>query len=315
MTNDHSGEQGRENEPDLAHRESAYRSATGSGLLYLVPTPIGNLGDLSPRAIEVMSQAALLCCEDTRRTRGLLTHAGIRATALTICNEHTEERVADRVISMLATGASVALVTDAGTPAMSDPGEHLVRAVLAAGYEVSALPGPFAGVTALVASGLPTDRFAFEGFLARKGSDRAEQLSRVAASPHTVIIYEAPHRIQRTLNDLLTICGPEREVVVARELTKMFEQYHRGRLGDIQIGEPRGEYVILLHGASKTAPEITDIQIRGELSEYLTTGLSTRDAVNAVVAEHRLPHRRIYTLALEVTASMGTAHHDGSQQP
>jgi 16S rRNA (cytidine1402-2'-O)-methyltransferase len=269
-------------------------------LLYLVPTPIGNLGDLSPRAIEVMSQAALLCCEDTRRTRGLLTHAGIRAAALAICNEHTEDRVVDRVISVLATGASVALVTDAGTPAMSDPGEHLVRAVLAAGYEVSALPGPFAGVTALVASGLPTDRFVFEGFLARKGTDRAQQLARIASSPHTVVIYEAPHRIQRTLADLLEVCGPDREVVVARELTKMFEQFHRGRLGEIQIGEPRGEYVILLHGIAETGPDITDLQIREELSEYLTTGLSTRDAVNAVVAEHRLPHRRIYALALEV---------------
>jgi 16S rRNA (cytidine1402-2'-O)-methyltransferase len=280
-------------------KTSTEREPSGSGVLYLVATPIGNLGDLTPRAIEVMSTAALLCCEDTRRTRGLLTHAGIRAAALAICNEHTEDKITERVISVLSTGASVALVTDAGTPAMSDPGEHLVRAVIAAGYQVSALPGPFAGVTALVASGLPTDRFVFEGFLARKGTDRAQQLARIASSPHTVVIYEAPHRIQRTLVDLAEVCGDDREVVVARELTKMFEQFHRGRLGEIEIGEPRGEYVVLVHGASTTVVEIADDQLRSELSEYLTQGWSTRDAVNAVVAEHRLPHRRIYSLALE----------------
>jgi 16S rRNA (cytidine1402-2'-O)-methyltransferase len=273
---------------------------TSSGLLYLVPTPIGNLGDLSPRAIEVMSTVALLCCEDTRRTRGLLTHAGIRAASIAICNEHNEEAMAERVIAVLAQGSSVALVTDAGTPAMSDPGERLVRAVLQAGYEVTALPGPFAGVTALVASGLSTDRFVFEGFIARKGTDRTTQLARIAASPHTVVIYEAPHRIQRTLDDLCEICGPDREVVVARELTKMFEQFHRGSLGQITIGEPRGEYVIVLQGAPQTPIEVDDEQICEELREYLNGGLSTRDAVNAVVTQHRLPHRRIYALALQL---------------
>ena len=281
--------------------------SSGSGTLYLVPTPIGNLGDLTPRAIEVMASAALLCCEDTRRTRGLLTHAGIRAAALAICNEHTEDAVVERVVSVLATGASVAMVTDAGTPAMSDPGEHLVRAVLAAGYEVSALPGPFAAVTALVASGLPTDRFVFEGFLARKGSDRAAQLARIAASPHTVVIYEAPHRIQRTLTDLAQICGPERHVVVARELTKMFEQYHRGTLGEIEIGEPRGEYVIVLHGITTSAEEISEEQIVEELRAYLSDGWSTRDAVQAVVTQHSLPHRKIYGLALGISSSQPAA--------
>jgi 16S rRNA (cytidine1402-2'-O)-methyltransferase len=274
-----------------------------SGTLFLVPTPIGNLGDLTPRAIEVMASAALLCCEDTRRTRGLLTHAGIRAAALAVCNEHTEEAVVDRVIAVLATGASVAMVTDAGTPAMSDPGERLVRAVLEAGYEVSALPGPFAAVTALVASGLPTDRFVFEGFLARKGSDRASQLARIAASPHTVVIYEAPHRILRTLADLAVVCGPDREVVVARELTKMFEQYHRGTLGEIEIGEPRGEYVIVVHGATSVVHEITTEQILEELHAYLTDGWTTRDAVQAVVTQHSLPHRKVYGLALTVAAA------------
>jgi 16S rRNA (cytidine1402-2'-O)-methyltransferase len=278
-----------------------------SGTLFLVPTPIGNLKDLSPRAIEVMAAAALLCCEDTRRTRGLLTHAGIRAAALAVCNEHTEDAIADRVIDVLATGASVALVTDAGTPAMSDPGERLVRAVLQAGYEVSALPGPFAAVTALVASGLPTDRFVFEGFLARKGSDRAAQLARIATSSHTVVMYEAPHRIQRTLTDLAVVCGPMREVVVARELTKMFEQYHRSTLGEIEIGEPRGEYVIVLHGVTTTAVEITDEQIVEELRAYLTGGWTTRDAVQAVVSEHSLPHRKVYGLALDLAAAQRDA--------
>jgi 16S rRNA (cytidine1402-2'-O)-methyltransferase len=286
-----------------------------SGTLFLVPTPIGNLGDLSPRAIEVMASAALLCCEDTRRTRGLLTHAGIRAARLAICNEHTEEAVVDQVVGVLATGASVAMVTDAGTPAMSDPGERLVRAVLEAGYEVSALPGPFAAVTALVASGLPTDRFVFEGFLARKGSDRAAQLARITASPHTVVIYEAPHRIQRTLADLAVVCGPDRQVVVARELTKMFEQYHRGTLGEIDIGEPRGEYVIVLHGKAATAHEITTEQITEELHAYLTSGWTTRDAVQAVVTQHSLPHRKVYTLALEVASAQRSAPSPTAEAP
>lgn len=273
-------------------------TATAPGTLYLVPTPIGNLGDLSPRAIEVMAAADLLCCEDTRRTRRLLTHAGIRAKELAICNEHTEDSIAERVIALLATGGTAAVVTDAGTPAMSDPGHRLVRAVIEAGHEVSALPGPFAGVTALVASGLPTDRFIFEGFLARKGADRAQQLERIARSSSSVVLYEAPHRIQRTLDDLAAICGPDRHVVVARELTKMFEQFHRGRLGEIQIGEPRGEYVVVVSGAPVDAAQIDDEQIRAELEECLRTPMSTRDAVNAVVARHRLPHRKVYALAV-----------------
>lgn len=281
--------------------------STNHGVLHLVPTPIGNLGDLSPRAIEVLRDADLLCCEDTRRTRRLLTHAGIPAPPLAVCNEHTEAAVAPRVIDTLTGGGRVALVTDAGTPAMSDPGAHLVRAVLAAGFEVSALPGPFAGVTALVASGLPTDRFTFEGFLARKGTDRAAQLARIAASDQTVVLYEAPHRMQRTMADLITACGPDRPAAVARELTKMFEEIRRGPLAEIDIGTPRGEYVIVIGPTpADHHTEMPDQQIFAALAECRAQGMSTRDAVNTVVTRHHLPHRRVYRLAIETAARAHT---------
>lgn len=286
---------------------------TDAGVLHLVPTPIGNLGDLSPRAIEVLRAADLLCCEDTRRTRRLLAHAGIAAPALAICNEHTEATVAPRVIDTLTAGGRVALVTDAGTPAMSDPGAHLVRAVLAAGFEVSALPGPFAGVTALVASGLPTDRFAFEGFLARKGSDRAAQLARIAASDQTVVLYEAPHRMERTLADLIAACGPTRPAAVARELTKMFEEIRRDALGEIDIGTPRGEYVIVIGPApADQQAEMGNEQITAEVDECLAQGMSTRDAVDTVVTRHRLPHRRVYRLALDAATARRTPARPGT---
>ncbi len=216
--------------------------------LHLVATPIGNLGDLAPRAVEVLGSVALVCCEDTRRTGRLLQHAGIRATRLAVCNEHTElSRIAD-VLDTLLAGDDVALVTDAGTPGISDPGERLVRATLDAGFRVSAVPGPVAAVTALVISGLPTSRYVFEGFLPRSGKERSNRLADIAAEQRTVVIYEAPHRIQRTVHDLAAACGGDRQVAIARELTKLYETVTRGSLGSIDIGDPRGEYVIVLAG-------------------------------------------------------------------
>jgi 16S rRNA (cytidine1402-2'-O)-methyltransferase len=265
--------------------------------LHLVATPIGNLGDLTPRAIDVLREVALVCCEDTRRTGRLLQHAGVKAARLAVCNEHTElSRIAD-VLETLSGGADVALVTDAGTPGISDPGERLVRATLDAGFRVSAVPGPVAAVTALVISGLPTSRYVFEGFLPRSGRERSQRLAEIAADPRTVVVYEAPHRIQRTLHDLAGACGDDRQVAIARELTKLYEEVTRGTLGTIDVGEPRGEYVIVLAGHSSAAEPPDDDTIRSALQARLDAGATRRDAAAAVAGELGVPKRTAYALA------------------
>ena len=189
--------------------------------LVLVGTPIGNLGDLSPRAVEALSSADVVVCEDTRRTGRLLAAAGVKARRLMAAHEHNEAAAAASVVDRLRAGETVAVVTDAGMPGVSDPGERLVAAAVAAGFEVRVVPGPTAAVAALVASGLPTGRFAFEGFLPRRGSERGERLTAVATDARTVVLYEAPHRLARTLADLVEVCGGDRRIAIGRELTKL----------------------------------------------------------------------------------------------
>ena len=229
------------------------RADRAGGRLVLVATPIGNLGDLSPRAVEALRAAVLVCCEDTRRTGRLLQHAGVAAPRLAVCNEHTERGRIAEVLATLGDGGDVAVVTDAGTPGISDPGERLVRAAVDAGFEVTSVPGPAALVTALVTSGLATGRFAFEGFLPRSGPARRDRLAELATERRTIIVYEAPHRVLRTLADLATALGEDRPVAVARELTKLWETVVRGTLGDItrDLGEPRGEYVLVIAGSAR----------------------------------------------------------------
>jgi 16S rRNA (cytidine1402-2'-O)-methyltransferase len=268
------------------------------GTLWLVATPIGNLGDLPPRAVEVLAGAALVCCEDTRRTGRLLQHAGIRARRLAVANDHTEfRRIAD-VLDVLGSGDDVAVVTDAGTPGVSDPGERLVRAAIDAGYAVAAVPGPVAAVTALIISGLPTDRYAFDGFLPRSGRERSQRLAEVAAEQRTIVLYEAPHRIVRTLADLATACGGDRPAAVCRELTKLYEEVVRGTLGDIEIGEPRGEYVVVLAGAPVDKDPVDDDTIRAALDAELTEGSTKKDAVAAVATRLRVPKKRVYSISI-----------------
>ncbi len=267
-------------------------------MLTLVSTPIGNLGDLAPRAAEALSSSALICCEDTRRTGRLLQAAGLTAKRLAVCNEHTERRCADEVLAVLGEGGDVALVTDAGTPGISDPGELLVRAVLDAGYEVTTVPGPAALVAALVSSGLPTTRFVFEGFLPRSGAERRKRLGEVAAERRTVVLYEAPHRVVRTIADLTEACGPDRPVAVARELTKLYETIVRGTLGDIEVGTPRGEYVIVLGGAPDVETEVGDDDIVRAVDAELVAGASTRDAAARVAGALGVPRRRAYDVAV-----------------
>lgn len=272
----------------------------GQGRLVLVGTPIGNLGDLSPRAVEALAAAHLVCCEDTRRTGRLLQHAGVRAPGLKVVNDHTEDSAVAEVLDRLAAGQHVAVVSDAGMPGISDPGERLVAAALDAGHLVEVVPGPSAVVSALVVSGLPAGRFVFEGFLPRKGSGRTERLVSLADERRTVVLYEAPHRVARTLADLAVACGQDRRVVLSREITKLHEEHWRGSLVEaidhVAETEPRGEYVLVLDGAPAPA-EVTDDAIRAALEAARSGGASTRDAVAMVMERLGVAKRRVYDLA------------------
>ncbi len=272
-----------------------------SGQLLLVATPIGNLGDLPPRAVEALRDAALICCEDTRRTGRLLQHAGVRGVRMAVTNEHTEIARVAEVIELVAAGQIVALVTDAGTPGISDPGERLVRAVVQAGLQVSAVPGPAALVMALVISGFDTTRFVFEGFLPRAGADRKRRLAEVARERRTVVLYEAPHRIERTLTDLIEHCGGDRRVALARELTKLHEEVWRGALTHalahvVQAG-PRGEYVVVVEGADEPAVA-DDPTIHAALVTALQDGATRKDAIATVTTDLAVPKRRVFDIAM-----------------
>jgi 16S rRNA (cytidine1402-2'-O)-methyltransferase len=228
-----------------------------TGRLTLVGTPIGNLADVSDRMRQALATADVICAEDTRRTRRLLTAYDVHPAMLVSIREHNEQRQAARVVRWLADGRSVAYVTDAGMPVLSDPGERLVRAVIAADGVVDVAPGPDAATCALLVSGLPTARWCFEGFLPVKGRLRRERLAAVAAEPRTVVLYEAPHRLVRTLADLAAVAGDQREVAVANDLTKRFERVWRGPAGAVLAAlagaEPRGEFVLVLAGAPATS--------------------------------------------------------------
>ncbi|WP_420452831.1 16S rRNA (cytidine(1402)-2'-O)-methyltransferase [Ilumatobacter sp.] len=268
--------------------------------LWLVATPIGNLGDLAPRAIEVLASSQLVCCEDTRRTAKLLRHADIRVERLAVCNDHTEFALVHEVLGVLADGGDVAVVSDAGTPGVSDPGERLVSAAIDVGHVVSAVPGPAAATMAVTISGFRGDRWVFEGFLPRSGRDRAERLAEVASESRTVVVYEAPHRIERTIVDLLEVCGPDRRVAISREMTKVHEETVRGRLADIDIGEPRGEYVVVVEGARRAGAPLTDDDVRDALRGALERGSTRRDAAAEVAERTGRRKREVYQLCVEL---------------
>lgn len=274
-----------------------------AGRLLVVATPIGNLGDLSPRAADALAGADFIACEDTRHTRKLLTHAGITGRPMLSVHDANEGERVPRVLGLLAQGRQVALVSDAGMPAISDPGQHLVAEAIAAGHEVVVIPGPSAVLAALVASGLPTTRWVFEGFLPRRGAERKRRLAEVAAERRTVVLYEAPHRVRRTVEDLALLCGPDRRVALARELTKVHEHVWRGTLGEaathLVSPDPRGEFTIVLEGGPE-APAAEDEQIELALAERMNSGDSRRSAVDAVAAGLALPRRRVYDIALRL---------------
>jgi 16S rRNA (cytidine1402-2'-O)-methyltransferase len=221
--------------------------------LYIVPTPIGNLGDMSSRAIEVLQQVSLIACEDTRHSGKLLSHFGI-STRTTALHDHNERARAQWIVEQLAQGQSVALISDAGTPLISDPGYHLVSHVRESGFDVIPLPGPCAAITALSASGLPSDRFSFEGFLPPKEKARADKLSELKEDSRTLIFYESPHRIEHSLKTMLDVLGADRQVVMAREVTKTFETFLCGPVAEVlekvstDPNQQKGEIVLMVHG-------------------------------------------------------------------
>ena len=266
--------------------------------LFVVGTPIGNLGDWSPRGQEVLGKVELIGCEDTRRTGSLLAKHGIKNPGMVVVNEHTEGRSLDRILDALAAGDNVALVTDAGMPTISDPGAHVVAAAAAAGHDVVVVPGPTAVSSALALSGFAEGRYVFEGFLPRKGAERGKRLAQLADEPRMVVLYEAPHRIERTLTDLAAALDGQRSCIVARELTKLHESVWRGALADAAtgIGEPRGEYVIVIDAAAE-APEADDATLAEAVAAAKASGLSTKDAAAEVAARFGVGRRRVYELA------------------
>lgn len=278
-------------------------SGQASGRLVLVATPIGNLGDLSPRGAQALAEADVVCCEDTRRTRALLSAVGVAAGRgrLVSLHEHNEAARTAQVLDWLGDGRTIAVVSDAGTPAVSDPGQRLVAAAVGSGFSVTVVPGPSAATAALVVSGLRTDRFCVEGFLPRRGAPRQSRLTALAREERTAVIFEAPGRLTSTLGELAQVCGP-RPVAVVRELTKVHEGVWRGSLADAAAAfaerEVRGEVVVVVGGApAREAP--TDEEVRDAVVARLAAGDSTRQAAEAVAAALAVPRRRAYELALD----------------
>jgi 16S rRNA (cytidine1402-2'-O)-methyltransferase len=272
------------------------------GALVLVATPIGNLGDLSPRAVDELARADVIAAEDTRRTRALLTHAGLKAGGrLRSLPAIAERQGAEWVVDRVRAGERVAYVTDAGMPGISDPGSRLVGACLDAGLTVEVVPGPSAVLAALVLSGLPTDRFVFEGFLPRRGPARRERIAAIATERRTVVVFEAPPRVRATVGDLLAACGPLRQIAIAREITKLHEDVWRGELAGAQAAlgaEPRGEHVLVLAPAPEL-PEASDDEIDAHVRTALGEGLSARDAAARVALDLRVSRRRAYDAVMQ----------------
>ncbi len=291
-------------------------TTASGGRLYVVATPLGNLADISPRALKVLAAADLIAAEDTRHSRPLLDHYGIRKPLVAL-HSHNEAAQTARLIGHLTQGQLVALISDAGTPAISDPGQRLVAAAHATGIVVLPLPGPCAAVAALSASGLPSDRFAFEGFLPAKGPARRAALTGLLDEPRTLIFYEAPHRLRALLDDVEALFG-ERPAALAKELTKLHEAILTGSVAAIrdwlgaEPGRERGEFVLLLQGATAPAARADEIDL---LLGRLLPVLPLKQAVTAAVAVSGAARNRVYrrALGLQATAADPTLADAGSR--
>lgn len=272
--------------------------------LFLVATPIGNLEDVTLRALRVLREVSVIAAEDTRTARKLLTHYDTH-TRLLSYNEHNMAERTPQLLRALETG-DVALVSEAGTPGLSDPGHELVVAALAAGHEVSPIPGAAAPIAALVASGLPFRQFAFLGFLPRRSIERKRLFTERANDPATLVFFESPHRIGDTLRDALTVLD-DRRVAVCRELTKVHEEVFRGALSEAisHFTETRGEFTVVIEGATEKVVDVGDEELRAELRRLRAIGVSTRDAATEVARRTGAAKRRVYSLSLELDGPIG----------
>ena len=280
-----------------------------SGILYLVATPIGNLEDMTYRAVRILSEVDIIAAEDTRNSIKLLNHFDIK-TPMTSYHEFNKYDKADKLIGDLLMGKNVAVITDAGTPGISDPGEVLVDKAHDNGITVVPVPGACAAVNALIASGLPTRRFAFEAFLPQDKKERKAVLTELSSEKRTIIIYEAPHRLIKTLNELAEVFGTERGLTICKELTKKHESFIKTTFGEalnlFETDAPRGEYVLVIEG--KPANELReeaekkweDISIENHIKSYMERGMSKKEAVKAVAEERGIPKRDVYSAAIEL---------------
>jgi len=275
------------------------------GMLYLCATPIGNLGDVSARCLEILENADMVAAEDTRRTVQLLNHFGI-SKPLTSYHEHNKIEKGAYLLSLLQEGKQVVLVSDAGTPAISDPGEDLVRLCIDAGITVTSIPGPVAAINALILSGLPTRRFSFEGFLSVNKRHRHEHLNSLKTDSHTLIFYEAPHKLRTTLEDMEKIFGGARRIALARELTKIHEEILRMTISEAvkyyEEQNPRGEYVLVIEGANgQEAATIEEqwwsaLTVSEHVEHYIEKGMSSKEAVKEAAKDRDMPKREVYQI-------------------
>lgn len=271
--------------------------------LYIVPTPIGNLGDMSSRAIEVLNQVSLIACEDTRHSGKLLSHFGITTKTIAL-HDHNERARAQWIVDQLAAGQSIALISDAGTPLISDPGYHLVSHVRQSGFNVIPLPGPCAAITALSASGLPSDRFSFEGFLPSKEKARADKLLELKEDPRTLIFYESPHRIEHSLTTMVEVLGGDRHVVMAREVTKTFETFLSGPVADVLAkvssdpNQQKGEIVLMVHGHRAAEDDEAIPTVAINTLKLLCEELPLKKAAAIAAQIHSLKKNALYKFGL-----------------
>lgn len=272
-------------------------------ILYVVGTPIGNLEDMTFRAVRILKTVDIIAAEDTRHTGKLLHHFQINTSQISY-HEHNQQQRIPEILNELNKGKAIALVTDAGMPGISDPGYELVKACIEAKIPVVPIPGCSAVVTALSASGLPTDKFVFEGFLPAKSKDRQQRLEALQTESRTIIFYESPHRLRQTLQDLANVLGEVRQVVLARELTKLHEEFWRGTVEDAialyNSREPQGEFTLVLAGTQLSMPILTEDALKSELQELIKQGLSRSQASRQLAQQTSLSRRQIYQLALAI---------------
>jgi 16S rRNA (cytidine1402-2'-O)-methyltransferase len=280
-------------------QQMSYHEDSSKGVLYLVPTPIGNLEDMTFRAVRTLKEVDLIAAEDTRQTRKLCSHFDIH-TPLTRYDEHTKGKVGSQLIDQIKEGKSIALVSDAGMPAISDPGQDIVGLAISEEIAVIVLPGANAALTALVASGLSTNEFYYQGFLPRQKKARATELDKLKSIQASLIFYESPHRLKEALQAMKEVLG-NREISIGRELTKKFEEYQRGTLEEaldwVETGTVKGEFVIVVEGTTEEVIEEkwwTELGVNQHVEHYLSLGLSSKDAIKSVAKEREVPKRDVY---------------------